>query len=200
MPRDKWVFLQKAVAGTFPSDTAHDGSGVESAPGRRKTPAWSVVSEITGQIRGMVRQLHRAYRTTSVLTGFPSAISHRKRHNVARRTQISLTASGSGRWLPSDSGAILGAPTLGSRCQMRFPTPGRSAYRHTGMSWSQSRKFRHGTAACGKTVSELGHQTRFLPRRHGVQSDLATRPCVPEAPPDPKIPTGPSAAVLGPVK
>ena len=41
-------------------------------------------------------------------------------------------------------------------------------------------------AGRGKTVSELGHQTRFLPRRHGVQSDVATRPCVPEAPPDPK--------------
>ena len=44
------------------------------------------------------------------------------------------------------------------------------------------------TAGRGKTVSELGHQTRFLPRRHGVQSDLATRPCVPEAPPDKNYP------------
>jgi len=55
----------------------------------------------------------------------------------------SLTASRSGRWVPSDSDAFSGAPTLGSRCQMRVPTPVPIAYRHTGMSWSQCRKFRH---------------------------------------------------------
>ena len=46
-----------------------------------------------------------------------------------------------------------------------------------------------------KRLSELGHQTRFLPRQHGVQSDLEARPGVPRAQPDPKHVPGVAVAI-----
>ncbi len=60
----------------------------------------------------MVRQLHRAYRTTSVLIGFPSAISQ-ERHNGARRTQVKLDGFWLGSVAPKRFWGVLRRPNVG---------------------------------------------------------------------------------------